>query len=65
MRSSGVSSAVTMITGMCAVSGLAFSTAQTSKPSMSGIITSSMTMSGCSDRAISSAWTPFSATTTS
>ena len=65
MRSSGVSSAVTMITGMCAVSSVAFSAAQTAKPSMSGIITSSITMSGCSERASSSAWVPFSATTTS
>ncbi len=65
MRSSGVSSAVTMITGMCAVSSAALSAAQTAKPSMSGIITSSITMSGCSLRAISSAWRPFSATTTS
>ena len=48
IRSSGVSSAVTMITGMCAVSSPAFSAAQTANPSMSGIITSSITMSGCS-----------------
>ncbi len=65
MRSSGVSSAVTMMTGMCAVSSPDFSAAQTANPSMSGIITSSMIMSGWSERAISSAWVPFSATTTS
>ena len=65
MRSSGVSSAVTMITGMCEVSSLDFSAAQTANPSMPGIITSSITMSGCSPRASSSACSPFSATTTS
>ena len=41
-----------MITGICAVSSAAFSAAQTAKPSMSGIITSSITMSGCSLRAM-------------
>ena len=54
-----------MITGICAVSSFDLRVEQTAKPSMSGIITSSMIMSGCSRRAISSAWVPFSATTTS
>ena len=44
-RSDGWSSAVTITTGMWWVAGLVLSRRQTSKPSMSGIITSSSTMS--------------------
>ena len=44
-RSDGWSSAVTMTTGIWWVAGLDLSWRQTSKPSMSGIMTSSSTMS--------------------
>ncbi len=64
-RSSGWSSAVTMITGMCCVAGLALMRRHTSMPSRPGIITSSSTMSGFSRFTASSASTPFMAVTTS
>ena len=64
-RSDGWSSAVTMTTGMWWVARLALSRRQTSKPSMSGIITSSRTMSHSAFSQIASASTPLMAVTTS
>ena len=64
-RSSALSSEVTMTTGTCAVRGLAFKAAQTSKPVMSGIITSRSTRSTRSFSATSSASRPESAVRTS
>src|SRR5215203_3471459 len=64
-RSPGWSSAVTMMTGRCAVSGAFLSRRQTSEPSMPGIMTSRRTMSHrpCSQSASASG--PFIAVTTS
>ena len=64
-RSEGWSSAVTITTGMWWVLRLALMRRQTSKPSMSGIMTSSSTMSHSALSQISSAWAPFMAVTTS
>src|SRR3984957_14135351 len=64
-RSAGLSSAVTMTTGMKCVTGLDFSRRQTSKPSMSGIITSSRMMSHSARAQIASASAPSVAVTTS
>src|ERR1043166_5897642 len=64
-RSAGWSSAVTITTGMWCVSGLAFSRRQTSKPSISGIITSSSTMSHCARSQIAIASAPDIAVVTS
>src|SRR5712692_826188 len=64
-RSDGWSSAVTITTGMWWVAGLALSRRHTSKPSMSGIITSSSTMSHCPRSQIASASAPPTAVTTS
>ena len=57
-RSDGWSSAVTMTTGMWCVAGLDLSRRQTSKPSMSGIITSSSTTSHSARSQIVSASAP-------
>src|SRR3954470_2096344 len=64
-RSAGLSSAVTMTTGMKCVAGLALSRRQTSKPSMSGIITSSRMMSHSARAQIASASAPLHAVSTS
>ena len=64
-RSWGSDRAVTMMTGMQAVAGSALRRRQTSKPDMSGIITSSRIRSGCSSRARASAAAPESAWITS
>src|ERR1700712_2426275 len=64
-RSEGLSSAVTITTGMKCVAGLAFSRRQTSKPSMSGIITSSRMMSHSARAQIASASAPLHAVSTS
>src|SRR5580704_1389220 len=64
-RSAGLSSAVTITTGMKCVAGLDFSLRQTSKPSMSGIMTSSRTMSHSARSAIASASAPLLAVMTS
>src|ERR1700709_1418930 len=64
-RSAGLSSAVTITTGMKCVAGLAFSRRQTSKPSMSGIITSSRMMSHSARALIASASAPLAAVITS
>jgi hypothetical protein len=65
MRSDTWSSAVIITTGMCAVAGSAFSRRHTSKPSMSGIITSSSTTSTLPFSQISSASAPLVAVSTS
>src|ERR1700754_2985704 len=64
-RSAGLSSAVTMTTGMKCVAGLDFSRRHTSKPSISGIMTSSRTMSHSARAQISSASAPLLAVSTS
>src|SRR5713226_5466638 len=64
-RSAGLSNAVTITTGMKCVAGLDFSRRQTSKPSISGIITSSRMMSHSARAQISSASVPLVAVTTS
>src|ERR1700730_9005100 len=64
-RSAGLSSAVIMTTGMKWVAGLDFRRRQTSKPSMSGIMTSSRMMSHSARAAIVSASAPFDAVRTS
>src|SRR6266478_5027364 len=64
-RSAGLSSAVTMTTGMKWVAGLDLSRRQTSKPSMSGIITSSRMMSHSAREQICSASSPLDAVRTS
>src|SRR5260221_11529710 len=64
-RSAGLSSAVTITTGMKCVAGLDFSRRQTSKPSMSGIITPSRVMSHSARAQISSASAPLDAVRTS
>src|SRR5216684_538181 len=64
-RSAGLSSAVTMTTGMKCVAGLDFNRRQTSKPSMSGIITSSRMMSHSARAQIWSASAPLVAVRTS
>src|SRR6185437_3806201 len=64
-RSEGWSSAVTITTGIWWVSGLALSLRQTSKPSMSGIITSSSTMSHSARSHTASASSPSWAVMTS
>src|SRR5450631_563398 len=64
-RSAGLSSAVTMTTGMKCVAGLDFSRRQTSKPSMSGIMTSSRIMSHSARAQIASASAPLEAVRTS
>src|SRR5579864_8598846 len=64
-RSDGWSSAVTMTTGMWWVNGLDLSLRQTSKPSMSGIITSSSTMSHSARSQRSKACSPLWAVMTS
>src|ERR1700710_773894 len=64
-RSEGLSSAVTITTGMKCVAGLAFRRRQTSKPSMSGIITSSRMMSHSARAQIASASAPLDAVNTS
>src|SRR5712671_2107341 len=64
-RSAGLSSAVTITTGMKCVAGLAFRRRQTSKPSMSGIITSSRMMSHSARAQIASASAPLHAVSTS
>src|SRR5665213_7392 len=64
-RSEGWSSAVTITTGIWWVAGLDLSLRQTSKPSISGIITSSSTMSHSARSHIASAWTPLLAVMTS
>ena len=64
-RSSCWSRAVTMMTGICWVAGLALMRLQTSMPSMPGIITSSKIMSGLLRCTASRASTPFIAVTTS
>ncbi len=64
-RSDGESSAVTITTGMKCVAGLDFSRRQTSKPSMSGIMTSSRMMSHSARAQIASASAPLQAVTTS
>src|ERR1700716_1729040 len=64
-RSDGLSSAVTMTTGMKWVAGFDFSRRQTSNPSMSGIITSSRIMSHSARAQISSASAPLQAVRTS
>ena len=65
IRSEGSDSAVTMMTGMCAVAGTLLIRRATSKPSMPGIITSSSTMSGGASAMLSSASCPLMAVTTS
>src|SRR5688572_140885 len=64
-RSAGLSSAVTITTGMKCVAGSDFSRRQTSKPSISGIMTSSRTMSHSAREQISSASAPLLAVSTS
>src|SRR5258708_5583900 len=64
-RSEGLSSAVTITTGMKCVAGLDFSRRQTSKPSMSGIMTSSRMMSHSARAQIASASAPLAAVRTS
>ena len=64
-RSAGLSSAVTMTTGMKCVAGLDFSRRQTSNPSMSGIITSSRMMSHSARVQIERASAPLDAVSTS
>ncbi|MEA2871111.1 MAG: hypothetical protein QOH67_1087, partial [Hyphomicrobiales bacterium] len=64
-RSDGWSSAVTITTGMWCVTGFAFSRRHTSKPSISGIITSSSTMSHCARSQSASASAPELAVETS
>src|SRR5947199_1497682 len=64
-RSAGLSSAVIMTTGMKCVAGLDFSRRHTSKPSISGIITSSRMMSHSARAQISSASEPLAAVSTS
>src|SRR5262249_19480538 len=64
-RSEGWSSAVTITTGMWCVLAPALSRRHTSKPSISGIITSSSTMSHCARSQIASASAPLVAVTTS
>src|SRR5664279_1876316 len=64
-RSAGLSSAVTITTGMKCVAGFDFSRRQTSKPSMSGIITSSRMMSHSARAQIASASAPLDAVSTS
>ena len=64
-RSEAWSSAVTMTTGRWCVAGLALSRRQTSNPSMSGIITSSSTMSHSARSHTASASWPLSAVMTS
>src|SRR6185437_8269841 len=64
-RSDGLSSAVTITTGMKWVAGLDFSRRQTSKPSMSGIMTSSRMISHSEREQISSASAPLEAVSTS
>src|ERR1700690_1927537 len=64
-RSAGLSSAVTMTTGMKWVAGLDFSRRQTSKPSMSGIMTSSRMMSHSARAQMASASAPLDAVRTS
>src|SRR5437660_1893846 len=64
-RSAGLSSAVIMTTGMKWVAGLDLSRRQTSKPSMSGIITSSRMMSHSAREQICSASSPLDAVRTS
>src|SRR3954454_4065340 len=64
-RSAGLSSAVTITTGMKCVDGLDLSRRHTSKPSMSGIITSSRMMSHSARAEIASASAPFAAVSTS
>src|SRR3954451_19899999 len=64
-RSVGLSSAVTITTGMKCVAGLAFNRRQTSKPSMSGIITSSRMISHSARAEIASASAPLHAVSTS
>src|SRR5215469_16944083 len=63
-RSETSESAVTITTGMSAVCGSALSRRHTSKPSISGIITSSRMMSGCSLWASFSAAAPLAAVMT-
>src|SRR6201994_611375 len=63
--SAGLSSAVIMTTGMKWVAGLDFRRRQTTKPSMSGIMTSSRMMSHSARWAISSASAPLEAVITS
>src|SRR3954470_17861271 len=64
-RSAGLSSAVTITTGMKCVAGLDFSRRHTSNPSMSGIITSSRMMSHSARAEIASASAPLQAVSTS
>ncbi len=64
-RSAGLSRAVTITTGMKCVTGLDFSRRQTSKPSMSGIMTSSRMMSHSARWQICSASAPLEAVSTS
>src|SRR5947209_724165 len=64
-RSAGLSSAVTITTGMKCVDGLDFKRRHTSKPSMSGIITSSKMMSHSARAQIASASAPLAAVSTS
>src|SRR5580692_6187292 len=64
-RSAGLSSAVTMTTGMKCVAGFDFSRRQTSKPSMSGIMTSSRMMSHSARAQTASASAPLDAVRTS
>src|SRR5260221_6006520 len=54
-----------MTTGICEVAGSALSRRHTSKPSISGIMTSSSTRSGSSAAQIASAAAPFAAVKTS
>src|SRR5262245_13059208 len=64
-RSAGLSSAVIITTGMKCVNGLDFSRRHTSKPSMSGIMTSSRMMSHSARWQICSASAPLAAVSTS
>src|SRR6201999_845769 len=64
-RSAGLSSAVTITTGMKCVAGFDFSRRHTSKPSISGIMTSSRMMSQSARAQIASASAPFEAVSTS
>src|SRR5216684_781887 len=64
-RSAASDRAVTMTTGICAVVGSALSRRQTSKPSISGIMTSRRTRSGSSARHRRSAEAPSAALRTS
>src|SRR6476469_5300518 len=64
-RSTGLSSAVIMTTGMKCVAGFDFSRRQTSKPSISGIITSSRMISHSARAQICSASAPLAAVRTS